>query len=71
MPDGMPKALRWLLFVIGVGSLVAAGIYLGEGLRAVAAGWGLARALMFLLLGLFFTLMYGEHVSRRRVTRDD
>jgi len=59
----IPKALRWLFFVLGVGSLIAAGIYVGTG-RAPGADWArLARAIMFLLLGLFWILMYGENRS--------
>lgn len=62
----IPKALRWLFFVLGVGSLIAAGIYAG---RAATPGgdWArLARGIMFLLLGLFWTLMYGENRSPAR-----
>ena len=59
----MPKTLRWLYFVVGVGTLVASGIYLGTALAEGGTGWRLLRALMFLLLGLFFTLMYGENKS--------
>ena len=56
----MAKGLRWFLFVVGVVCLIACGIYLGR-----SSGWGLLRALTFLLLGLFFVLMYGENESRR------
>lgn len=59
----MPKGLRWFLFVIGVGALIACGVYLGTLRGGDVIGWRLLRALMFLLLGLFFTLMYGENKS--------
>ena len=60
----MAKGLRWFLFVIGVGCLLACGIYLGKLPGTPWALWSLMRALMFLLLGLFFVLMYGENESR-------
>ena len=59
----MSKGLRWFLFVIGVGALIACGIYLGTARGEGVGGWRMLRALMFLLLGLFFTLMYGENKS--------
>jgi hypothetical protein len=59
----MSKGLRWFFFVIGVGALIACGIYLGTARGDGIAGWRMLRALMFLLLGLFFTLMYGENKS--------
>jgi len=70
--SGIPKALRWFFFVIGVGSLVAGGIYLCTALRDTHSTARLLRALMFLLNGLFWILMYGENKStaRDRVTRD-
>lgn len=67
MKTGMPKALRWFLFVVGVGALVAAGVYLGRALEPGGSEWRLLRSLMFLLLGLFFMLMYGEHENRSDV----
>jgi len=63
MKGEMARGLRWLLFVIGVGSLVAAGIYLGSAVADDGTLWRLLRGLMFMLLGLFFVLMYGEHRS--------
>jgi len=62
----MPKGLRWFLFVVGVGCLVACGVYLGRSSGDAWSTWRLLRALTFLLLGLFFVLMYGENESRRR-----
>ena len=61
----MPKGLRWFLFVVGVGCLIACGVYLGRSSADAWSIWRLLRALMFLLLGLFFVLMYGENESRR------
>ena len=61
----MPKGLRWLLFVIGVGALIACGIYLGIAIGEDSTGWRLLRAVTFLLLGVFFVLRYGESASRR------
>ncbi|MBN1461245.1 MAG: hypothetical protein JXA57_17085 [Armatimonadetes bacterium] len=62
----IPKALRRLFFVLGVGSLMAAGIYLQSG-RVPGGDWArFGRAIMFLLLGLFWILMYGENRSAAR-----
>ena len=61
----IPKALRWFYFVIGVGSLMSSGIYLGTAVATGGTGWRFLRAIMFLLLGLFFMLMYGENKSER------
>ena len=58
---GLPTVLRWIFFVNGIGTMIAAGIFL----KAYVAGGTLLgeglKALMFFLLGLFFTLMYGEN----------
>jgi hypothetical protein len=64
--QGIPRVLRWFLFAVGVGCLVACGVYLGRGVAESGASWRLLRALMFLLLGLFFVLMYGENKSAVR-----
>ena len=57
----VPTALRWFFFVLGIGTMISAGI----NLKAYIAGGTILdeglRALMFFLLGLFFTLMYGEN----------
>lgn len=57
----VPTGLRWFFFVLGIGTLTSAGIYL----KAYIAGGTILdeglSALMFFLLGLFFTLMYGEN----------
>ena len=57
----VPTGLRWFFFVLGIGTLTSAGMYL----KAYIAGGTILdeglRALMFFLLGLFFTLMYGEN----------
>lgn len=60
---GIAKTLRWFLFVIGIGALVASGIYLRTVVAESGATWRILRALMFLLLGTFFMLMYGENRS--------
>ena len=49
----MPKTLRWFFFILGVGTLIASGIYLGTGFAEGGSTWRLLRAVMFLLLGLF------------------
>ncbi|TSA49219.1 hypothetical protein D4R47_04225 [archaeon] len=57
----VPTGLRWFFFVLGIGTMISAGIYLKG---YIAGGTMLEeglRALMFFLLGLFFTLMYGEN----------
>jgi len=57
----VPTGLRWFFFVLGIGTMISAGIYL----KAYISGGTILneglRALMFFLLGLFFTLMYGEN----------
>jgi hypothetical protein len=63
---GIPKGLRWFLFAVGVGCLIACGVYIGRGVGETGATWRLLRALTFLLLGLFFVLMYGENESTGR-----
>jgi len=58
--NGLPSTLRWLFFVFGIGAMISAGIYLKAYIASGSElGAGL-RALMFFLLGLYFTLMYGE-----------
>ena len=57
---GLPKTLRWIFFSLSIGTLVAAGIYLGGALSRESPAQPL-RAVMFLLLGTFFLLMYGEN----------
>ena len=58
---GLPIALRWLFFVLGIGAMISAGIYLKAYIDGgTVLGEGL-RALMFFLLGTFFMLMYGEN----------
>jgi hypothetical protein len=61
----MSPVLRWLFFVVAVGSLIACGIYVGTAMRDPDTSARLLRALMFLLLGLFCVLMYGENKSAR------
>jgi len=57
----VPKGLRWFYFVLGIGTMVSAGIYLkGYIAGGTMLGEGL-RSLMFCLLGTYFTLMYGEN----------
>jgi hypothetical protein len=58
-----PRALRWLYFCVGIGALIACGIYVGTATRDPDVVPRLLRALMFLLIGLFATLMYGERKS--------
>lgn len=53
--------LRWLFFIIGIGTLISAGIYLHIALAETFELVGFLRAVMFFLLGLFFILMYGEN----------
>ena len=56
----IPNGLRWFLFVVGTGALIACGVYLGRSVGEPLRVAGLLRAGMFLLLGLFCTLMYGQ-----------
>ena len=57
---GLPRILRWIYFSLSIGTLVAAGIYIGAAVSAQGTEEPL-RALMFFLLGTFFMLMYGEN----------
>ena len=57
----IPAALRWLFFAVGIGTLISAGIYLHVTIAGEFEIRGLLRAVMFLLLGVFFVLMYGEN----------
>ena len=64
----IPTALRWFFFVLSIGTMISAGIYLKAYIvGCTALGEGL-RSLMFFLLGTFFTLMYGE--SNRPRSKD-
>ena len=58
-----PRALRWLYFCVGIGTLIACGIYIGTAMRDPDTTARLLRALMFLLIGVFTILMYGERRS--------
>ncbi len=62
----MPRVLRWLLFVVGTGGLVAAGLYFGKARVDPAAMRWVLRGVMFLLIGIFCTLMYGENETAPR-----
>jgi len=57
----VPTALRWFFFVLSIGTLTSAGIYLKAYIAGGTVLWDGLRALMFFLLGIFFTLMYGEN----------
>jgi len=62
---GLPTGLRWFYFVLSIGTMISAGIYLKTYVAGgTLLGAGL-RALMFFLLGTFFTLMYGENRRSR------
>lgn len=58
---GIPTGLRWFFFVLGIGAMISAGIYLRGAIDGSTWLWDGLRALMFFLLGTFFTLMYGEN----------
>jgi len=56
----MSKGLRWFYYVVGLGCLVSTGIYIHKAASGLDSTASLLRALMFLLLGIFTTLRYGE-----------
>ena len=56
---------RWLHFVIGVGALIACGIYLGTGAAEGFTTGRIVRAVIFGIAGLILVLQYGEGKSRR------
>ena len=54
---GHPTALRWVVFLLVIGSLISAGIYLRTFITNDAGFWDGLRAIMFLSLGTLFTLI--------------
>ncbi len=52
---------RWWFFVIGIGSLVASGIYVGTAAAQSFPAGRILRAVIFGLVGIACMLMYGEH----------
>ena len=53
----------WIFFVLGIGELLASGIYIEIASHEFPRG--IIRAVAFGLLGVYFVLMYGE--CRRRI----
>jgi hypothetical protein len=51
---------RWLYFVIGIGSLIASGIYIGSGITAGFSIGRIVRVAAFGLLGILWVLLYGQ-----------
>ena len=62
---GLPTRLRWFLFILAIGTLISAGIYLRAFITNDTGLWDGLRALLFFLLGVLFTLMYGENKGSR------
>jgi len=56
----MHKGLRWFYFFVALGCLISTGIYIHKAASEFDSAASLLRALMFLLLGVFLTLRYGE-----------
>lgn len=56
----IPKPLRWLFFALAIGTLLSSGIYLRISIDGGLAISSALRSIMFLLIGVFATLMYGE-----------
>ena len=61
---------RWLHFVIGVGALIACGIYLGTGAAEGFTTGRIVRAVIFGIAGLILVLQYGEGRRSRRHEND-
>jgi hypothetical protein len=61
---------RWLYFVIGVGALIACGIYVGTGAAEGFTSGRIARAVMFGVLGLLWVFQYGQGRRSRRHEND-
>jgi hypothetical protein len=57
---------RWFYFAIGIGSLMASGIYIGIGKTAGFSSGRVIPAVIFGVLGLLWVLMYGEDAGRSR-----
>jgi len=60
------RRTRWFLFAGGVLALLVAGTNLGAASVGEEALAKLLRALVFLILGLFFLFMYGQSRGDRR-----
>jgi len=56
----MHKGLRWFYCVVGMGCLISTGIYIHKAASGLSSTASLLRALMFLLIGIFLMLRYGE-----------
>jgi len=55
------KKLKWILFGVGIGTLVSSGIYLHKGLEEGFDNWNAVRMALFFLAGILCILMYGEN----------
>jgi len=56
---------RWMQFVIGVGALIACGIYLGTGAADGFTTGRIVRAVIFAIAGLILVFQYGGGNRRR------
>jgi len=59
---------RWLYFILGVGALLASGIFLGIARSEGFTSGGILRIVLFGLLGILWTLLYGAGADRWRNT---
>lgn len=57
---------RWFFFAIGIGSLMASGIYIGIAKTAGSSSGRAIPAVIFGVLGLLWVLMYGQDAGRSR-----
>jgi hypothetical protein len=62
---------RWLYFVIGIGSLIASGIYIGSGITAGFSTGRIVRVAAFGFLGILWVFLYGQGRARNRSRDED
>ena len=58
---GTSRTLKWILYGVGIGTLIASGIYLRKGMEEGFDNWNAIRMALFFLVGTVCILMYGEN----------
>ena len=57
----VPKTLKWILFGVGIGTLVSSGIYLQKGVQEGFDNWNAIRMALFFIVGILCILMFGDN----------
>jgi hypothetical protein len=60
MKKGFPTKLTWVFFVLAIGALVSAGIYLEKSIAESFAIANVVKTLIFMVLGILFVIMFGQ-----------